>query len=320
MSNFEFHLMLKGSSGMNSFRSYLIRLYIKRKLKKIESMPLAKKREFMDKNAKIFPIANTVRCESVIISGRKSEWLIPKDEDTNSAILYLHGGAYTAGSLDSHRGLASRIAKTSKVRVLLIDYRLAPEFPFPAALEDSIQAFKWMQKNRGITANRIIVMGDSAGGGLALCTAIRLRNLVLDLPRALICLSPWTDLSLSGESIQKLMHADPFFSSTVHIKESASAYAGTESLQHAEISPLFATLNGLPPIFIQVGSDEILLSDSVQFSAAARCAGVNVQVDIWPGMWHVWQGMCDLMPESRQAIEFIGHLVANQLSDLKSHI
>ena len=149
MSNFEFHLMLKGSSGMNSFRSYLIRLYIKRKLKKIESMPLAKKREFMDKNAKIFPIANTVRCESVIISGRKSEWLIPKDEDTNSAILYLHGGAYTAGSLDSHRGLASRIAKTSKVRVLLIDYRLAPEFPFPAALEDSIQAFKWMQKKQG---------------------------------------------------------------------------------------------------------------------------------------------------------------------------
>lgn len=294
---------------MPSFRSHLIRYYIQKALRKADRLSLAERRTLMDKNSTRFGLAKGVRLQPVVVGHRPAEWLVPDSETTDSAVLYLHGGAYTVGSLDSHRGLASRIAKACQTRVLLLDYRLAPEHPFPAALDDSLEAFEWIQQELGLDAEQIVVMGDSAGGGLTLATAIRLRDDCKPLPKALICLSPWTDLSFSGATIASMIGRDPFFSNIRRLEQCVLSYAGSHPVRRPEISPLFADLRGLPFTFIQVGSDEILLSDSEEFAKAAKNAGVDVQLDVWPGMWHVWHAFCDWMPESRAAIETIGRVV-----------
>lgn len=294
---------------MPSIRSHLIKLYLKRTLRKSEHAPLDERRAQMNRNADRFKNAKGVSRRSVDVGGRPGEWLIPERTSADAAVLYLHGGAYTVGSLDSHRALASHIASAARVSVLLLDYRLAPEHPFPAALEDAVRAFSWIQETLAIGAGRIVVMGDSAGGGLALATALRLRDTERDGPRALICLSPWTDLSLSGESVKTLIGKDPFFPNTLRIQEAARSYAGGHALRHPEISPRFANLEGLPDLYIQVGTDEIVLSDSLDLAESAKRAGVTAQVDLWSGMWHVWQIFCDRMPESRRAIERIGRQI-----------
>jgi acetyl esterase/lipase len=228
--------------------------------------------------------------------------------------LYLHGGAYVSGSLKSHRTLASHIAKVSQVRVLLLDYRLAPEHPFPAALDDALAAFVWIQRELGVQPNRIVIAGDSAGGGLSLATVLRLRDIGHPLPRALVALSPWTDLTFSGESFERLRHKDPFFPTAERLQQAALAYAEQTPLNHPYISPRLADLRGLPDIYIQVGSDEALLSDSVDLANAAINAGVAVRIEEWPGMWHVWQAFCGWMPESRDALNRIGRYINHALT------
>lgn len=287
---------------------------LKRVLRKGSSLSLQERRADMDRNAKRFKDAAGVACQNVNINRRAAQWLIPDGAMADTAVLYLHGGAYTVGSPNSHRALASHIAKASQVRVLLLDYRLAPEHPFPAAVEDALNAFAWMQRTLKLYANRIIIAGDSAGGGLTVATALRLRDTGLTLPRALVCLSPWTDLTLSGETVNRLSHKDPFFPTPDRLKEAASAYAAKRSLSTPEISPLFADLRGLPELYIQVGSDEILLSDSLELAKAAKKAGVHVRIEEWPGMWHVWQVFCNLMPESREAISKIGNNIRTALA------
>lgn len=294
---------------MPSIRSHLIKLYLKRTLRKSERSSLGERRAQMSRNAGRFKNAKGIFHRSVDVNGRPGEWLVPEQASTDTAVLYLHGGAYTVGSLDSHRALASHIASAARVSVLLLDYRLAPEHPFPSALEDALGAFTWIQETLAIGANRIVIMGDSAGGGLTLATALRLRDTKRDMPRALICLSPWTDLTLSGESVRNLIGKDPFFPNTVRIQEAALSYAGGHALTLPEISPRFASLEGLPDLYIQVGTDEIVLSDSLDLAESANRAGVTAQVDVWPGMWHVWQIFCDMMPESRRAIERIGRQI-----------
>lgn len=291
---------------MPSIRSHLIKFYIKRALRKAESLGTSDRRAQMDDNARRFKNATSVSCQKVDVDGLAAEWLSPEGAPADAAVLYLHGGAYTVGSCDSHRALASHIAQASQTRVLLLNYRLAPEHPFPAALDDAVRAFTWIGQTLALEASRIVVMGDSAGGGLSIATALRLRDTGNPLPRALICLSPWSNLTLSGASVGQLLGKDPFFSSTDRIRESAKAYAGGHSLSHPEISPLFASLSGLPELHIQVGAQEILLSDSLDLIESAKQFGVTTTLEVWPGMWHVWQIFCDLMPESRHAIMQIG--------------
>ncbi|PJE43118.1 MAG: alpha/beta hydrolase [Pseudomonas sp.] len=300
---------------MPSIRSFLIRLYIKHSLKKIAGLSFLEARKLRDESGDIFKIAPGVSKVDILINTFKAEWLIPDNEISDSAILYLHGGAYVLGSLRTHRGLASHIAKAGRTRVLLIDYRLAPENPYPAALDDALTAYKWIQETTGLPTNRIIIAGDSAGGGLALATAIRLRESGQALPRALICLSPWTDLTFSGTSINSQLKQDPFFSSTDQLQMAASAYAGEHDLSNPEISPRLANYQGLPEIFIQVGSDEILLSDSIDLVSIAQKSGTKISVDVWPGMWHVWQVFHGVMPESKKAIESIGEKIKFFLDD-----
>ncbi|MCP1479089.1 alpha/beta hydrolase [Pseudomonas chlororaphis] len=299
---------------MASIRSHLFKYYIKRRLRKAEAQSLLQRRSTMDKNIKRFKNAKGIAYQSVDVNGRPGEWLIPEHATTDAAVLYLHGGAYALGSLDSHRSLASHIAHASGTRVLAVDYRLAPEHPFPAALDDAVAAFNWIAQNTAIEPKRIIAMGDSAGGGLAIATALRLRDTNQPLPGAIICMSPWTNLNLDGPSVNQLMGKDPFFASTDHLHEAASQYAVDYALNHPEISPLFARLEGLPAIHVQVGELEILLSDSLDLVAAAQRAGVAATVDVWPGMWHVWQAFCDKMPESKKAIKELGARVKASLS------
>lgn len=292
--------------AMPSIRSHLLKVLLKRRLRKGKALSLDDLRASMDRNGDRFKTAAGVTWEKVNVGERTAEWLTPSESIKDAAILYLHGGAYVVGSPSSHRALASNIARSTKARVLVLDYRLAPEHPYPAALDDAMCAFAWIQRTLKIAANRIVIMGDSAGGGLALATTVRLRDRGHKLPGALVALSPWTDLSVSGETTTSLCHKDPYFPTADRLKDAAAAYATTHPIDHPEISPLRADLHGFPPIYIQVGSDEVLLSDSVELAKAARAAGVFVKLEEWPGMWHVWHAFCHWMPESRDAIKRIG--------------
>lgn len=246
------------------------------------------------------PKGVTVR--SVRAGGVHAEWVEPVGADPQKAVLYLHGGGYCTCSLDTHRGLAARLSLGSGSRLLLVDYRLAPEHPYPAALEDALASYHWLL-SEGISPARTVIAGDSAGGGLTLSTAISLREVGDPLPAALTLISPWTDLTFSGESIRTLAAVDPVLK--VGGTPLVDHYTGQHDPANPLISPLFADLRRLPPLFIQVGSDEILLSDSTRLAEKARLSGVDVSLEIWPGMWHVFQVFAPYVPEAQKAIDQI---------------
>ncbi len=190
------------------------------------------------------PKGVTVR--TIQAGGVHAEWIEPVGIETQKVVLYLHGGGYCICSLDTHRGLASRLALACQARVLIIDYRLAPEHPFPAALEDALTAYQWLI-DQGIPANQIVIGGDSAGGGLTLATVLSLRDAGQSLPKALFLLSPWTDLTFSGESVRTRKELDPIFGGEGNRLEFAPSYLGVNDPSNPLISPLFADVHGLPP-------------------------------------------------------------------------
>lgn len=243
---------------------------------------------------------------SVQARGVHAEWVESSRQATTRVILYLHGGGYCFCSPNTHRGLAARLAMAAQARALLVDYRLAPEYPFPAALEDALASYFWLL-DEGIAPNCIVIAGDSAGGGLTLATAVRLRDDGAPLPAALVCISPWTDLTFSGESIRALADVDP----VLRWRELPSVryYTGDYPPDHPLISPLFADLSALPPTLIHVGSREILLDDSRRLAAKMKAAGVDVTLEIWPGMWHVFPIFAPFVPEAEQSIAKIGAFI-----------
>lgn len=299
---------------MPSMRSHLLKFFMKQMLKRNAATNVAERRIGIDNNVRLFRMAKGVTSQKVNVAGRPAEWILPPQAITHAVALYLHGGAYTIGSLDSHRSLVSYIARESGMRILVLDYRLAPEHPYPAAIDDAIQAFDWLQLTQGLSAAQIIILGDSAGGGLTLATALRLRDTGQTMPRGLICLSPWTDLTLTRESISCRLDKDPFFSNTKELEQSALSYAGSLPLNHPELSPVYADHQGLPQTYIQVGEDEILLHDSLDLADSMLKANVPVEIEVWPDMWHVWHIFCDWMPESRLAIEKIGARMSAMIS------
>lgn len=257
-------------------------------------------------------IPRGVTVRAVQAGGIHSEWIEPIGTDLQKVILYLHGGGYCIGSLETHRGLASRLALASQGRVLIIDYRLAPEHPFPAALEDALAAYRWLL-SQGVPANQIAIGGDSAGGGLTLASVLSLRDAGQPLPKALFLLSPWTDLTFSGDSFRTRKNLDPIFGGEGNRLEYAPAYLGSQDRSNPLISPLFADLHGLPTTLIHVGSDEILLDDSVRLEEKLKAAGGNVRLDVWTGMWHVFQVFAPYVPEAQQAIDQVGGFVCEQI-------
>lgn len=239
-------------------------------------------------------------------------WVQHRDSDARRVMLYLHGGGYTLGSPQTHQGLASHLAAATRGHVVLPDYRLAPEHPYPAALEDAVAAYRALLDR--FKPAHIVLGGDSAGGGLALCTAIALREAKLPMPAALLLISPWTDMSLSGDTITSKADVDPMLSRQWLLR-AAEAYRGGLPVSDSRLSPLNALLDGLPPMLIQVGSDEMLLSDSQRLAARARAVGVDVRLQIEDGLWHDFQVHAGVLDAADAAIRRISDFV-NETSPL----
>ncbi len=221
---------------------------------------VVEQRSNQEKLARFNYFPKGISCQPAQIGALEAEWVRPASPD--GTVLYLHGGAYCLGSIKTHRMLAAALADGANMQVLMIEYRLAPEFPFPAALDDAVAAYLWLMEN-GSSPTRILIAGDSAGGGLALATLLKLRDEGQPLPAGGILLSPWTDLTMSGDSAATKASLD-FILNADHLSRMAQLYAGEASLQNPLISPLFSDLTGLPPLLIQVGTDEILLDDSLR--------------------------------------------------------
>lgn len=250
-------------------------------------------------------------CMPVDANGVPAEWIATSEAAPERVVLYFHGGSYNSGSLNSHRSLVANIAKTAGVRILNVDYRLAPEHPFPAAVEDAVTAYQWLLKNN-ISPSQIIAAGDSAGGGLALALLLSLRDAGEHMPAAAVCLSPWTDLSCTGNSWKANAKKD-FMLSLDLLLQSAQLYLGNSDPRSPLASPLYADLKGLPPVLIQVGSDEMILSDSTNFAEQARAQGVDITLEIWEGMQHEWQFAANLLPEGKRALDHIGQYIKNHI-------
>ena len=252
------------------------------------------------------------RYEPFVIDEMKAEWIIAKEKpDTNRVLLYFHGGGYAAGSINTHRNHISQIVMHSGIKALLIDYRLAPEIKFPAPIEDAIMAYEYLLKNN-YRPDRIAFGGDSAGGGLTIATLLSLREQNMPLPKCAICLSPWLDLTQSGESQITKEKAEPML-----VKEAlplwTSNYLGNTDPKNPYASPLFADLKGLPPIYIQVGTDEILLDDSTRFYNIAKDTGVNITIDIYEGYFHVFQAFYTVLRKAREANEKLADFMVTQI-------
>lgn len=250
------------------------------------------------------------------INGCPGEWVYDENAQSDRVILYLHGGGYCFGSPKSYRSLAARISRASGARILLPDYRLAPEHRCPSALQDALTAYNFLLESGHLPCN-IIIGGDSAGGGLAVAAAVALRDGKQMLPAALICISPWTDLSCSGKSISAKKGKDPFVTEKF-LRWCGDNYTDSMDCRSPSASPLFANLAGLPPMMIQVGEDELLLDDAVELARNARQAGVTVSLEIWERMWHVWHIFAELIPEADQAIMALGRFAAEKFKNDKN--
>ncbi|HEY6394506.1 MAG TPA: alpha/beta hydrolase [Candidatus Binataceae bacterium] len=257
--------------------------------------------------ANMFPVDPEAKREPVQAGGVKAEWVSTPNADAGRSILYLHGGGYVIGSINTHRSLAARLSRVAKARVLLIDYRLAPEHPHPAAVDDSLAAYRWMLST-GLKPARIAVAGDSAGGGLALATLVAIRDAKLPAPAAGACLSPWVDLEGIGESMTTKAKADPMVQKE-GLLQMAVAYLGGKNPRTPLAAPLYADLTGLPPLLIQVGTAETLLDDASRIAERARKAGVTVTYEPWENMIHVWQIFAPMLDEGQQAIDRIGEFI-----------
>ena len=245
--------------------------------------------------------------EPITLAGRPAERLTPKGAVSAQVVYYMHGGAYLGGSPRTHRGMLAHLAKAANATVIALDYRLAPEHPYPAALDDAVAGWTELLA-QGVKPANLVIGGDSAGGNLALVTAIALRDRGLPLPAGLVLLSPWTGMSSSGVSMGTRAERDRLL--TVRgIDRAAREFANGLPLTDPRLSPLFATREGLPKMLIQVGDDELLLDDSLRLAEAARKAGVDVTVEHKLGLWHVWQVMAGWMPEADQAVAAMGAFV-----------
>jgi len=253
------------------------------------------------------PTINAVRCIRSEIDSIPCEWVIAAGADPELRLLYLHGGGYVSGSGSFYLAMAARLSAAARCVVLLPDYRLAPEHPFPAALEDCIRAHEWLTASGPggpAPAKATFIAGDSAGGGLTLATLLALRDRHAPLPTAGIALSAFADLTLSGESIRSEAAFDPVMSPRC-LPQFVSLYLGDTDVHHPFASPVFGDYTGIPPLLFQVGEHEIIRDDSVRAAAKARAAAVEVTLEIWPGMFHVFQSHEPLLPEGRDAIEHI---------------
>jgi epsilon-lactone hydrolase len=276
------------------------------------SMTIAERRAQYERAERVFPTPADVAIDHVTAPTRPAEWLRPPGARTDAAVLYLHGGGYVIGSPRSHRHLAAAIARAAGTAALLLDYRLAPEHPFPAALDDAVAAYQWLL-GRSLAPRRIVVAGDSAGGGLTVATLLAARERGLPRPAAGVCISPWVDLTCSGATYATKATVDPIVTRQ-SVNMMAEAYTGGRDFKAPLVSPLYADLRDLPPLLVHVGSDEVLLDDALGLAERARAAGVDVTLEEWPAMIHVWHWFLPMLAEAERAIGVIGRFVRDRIA------
>jgi monoterpene epsilon-lactone hydrolase len=237
--------------------------------------------------------------------------IITRASRSDRHVLFLHGGAFVTGSSSLYRHLTWRLVNAARARLLSVDYRLAPEHPFPAALDDAVAAYRWLLAD-GADPRQVAVMGDSAGGNLAFAMLLKLRDEGLPLPGAAVGLSPWLDLALESPSLKANAEADPMLNADEAPKFVRYYLAGADP-RMPYASPLYGDLSGMPPALIQVGSDEILRDDAVRMADRLRAAGCRAELEIWPRMPHVWHLFATVLPEARRAIERLGTFLQSRL-------
>jgi acetyl esterase/lipase len=243
--------------------------------------------------------------------GVPAEWIDPPGGATDHVVLYLHGGGYIAGSIDSHRNLTGHLARALGCRVLALAYRLAPEHPHPAPVTDAVAAYRWLL-DEGATPEHIVIAGDSAGGGLTVATLLMARDQGLPMPAAAVPISPLVDLEATGASMSTRAAADPMIDRS-QVLEIIQLFIGDGDRRDPYAAPLHGDLTGLPPLLIQVGDAEVLLDDAVRLAAAAEAAGVDTTLEVWPEMVHVFQASAGYVPEADQAVARIAEFSRGRL-------
>ncbi|MCE9645472.1 MAG: alpha/beta hydrolase [Chloroflexi bacterium] len=288
--------------------------FVLRKTIQAKYLTIAEYRANGIKTAKLMgSIPKGISIDKFEIDGIPTEWISPADANQDKSIIHLHGGGYVTGGIDSHQSMCILMAQTLKIKVLLPEYRLAPEHPFPAALEDALKVYRWLLA-QGYQPGNIIISGDSAGGGLSLATVLSLRDSGEPLPAAVVCMSPWADLTLKGKSHITNEKAESILRSDV-LNEWASSYIDAKESDHPLISPIYADFRSFPPLLIQVGSGEVLLDDSLTLAEKTKADGVDVTLKIWDELWHAWQALGDLIPESKKAFEEMSQFVNDKLKE-----
>lgn len=275
---------------------------------RMKPMPVQGARESFDSFAQWIPCPADVKVEKVDANGAKAEWIVAPGAATDRALLYLHGGCFVIGSAESHRETCARISAATDGAVLLVDYRRTPEDPCPAAIEDAVSGFNWLVEKKGIPASRIVIAGESAGGNLTLTAMIVLRDRKQKLPAAGVLFSPWVDLECTGK--------DPEIPDEIlrrpDLRYLACYYLGDLPPRDPMASPLYADLRGLPPLYIHVGSAEVLLDDSHRLVDVARKAGVEVKFDVWDGLFHAF--LLYPLPESADAFQRMAKFIRERIA------
>ena len=259
-----------------------------------------------------FPATEAATVTSVDANGVPGEWVTVPESDSNRRLLYVHGGGYVMGSPVTHRRLCEGIARAGECAVLNLDYRMAPEHVFPAAVDDAMAGLQFMQENGPDgpgAADSVFVGGDSAGGGLMLATLLAARERGVAMPDGGVGISVWSDLAITGESIQTRSGVDPLITDESMVTNMAAMYLGDADPETPLASPLYADYAGLPPLILQVGDHEVLLSDTTRVAERARAAGVEVTEEVWDEMFHVWHAFAPMLPEGQQAIDRIGEFI-----------
>ena len=266
-------------------------------------------REGFDAMLSMNPLPDDVKIEELNIQHINADWVSTPQSDDNRIVLYLHGGGYVIGSNTGYREFAGRLSRAARAKVLLINYRLAPENPFPAAVDDAVMSYRWLLE-QGVSPERIMIAGDSAGGGLTLATLVALRDAGEALPACATCFSPWVDLEGEGDSAQPGAVDDPMVA-LEGLQDMARQYAGTD-LRNPLAAPLYADLSGLPPLLVFVGTREILKDDATRVVDNARAAGVDTTLSVGEGLIHVWQVFP--LPESAESLEQVSEFVGKHIA------
>lgn len=281
--------------------------------KKVE-FDVPRHRRELDRGAWFMPRFRKVAYEKLQVNGLKAEWITPnKVKYPEKVLYYLHGGAYAVCSIETHRRLVARLAYLTGMKALMIEYRMAPEHPFPTAIDDAAGGFNWLLE-QGYSSKNIVIGGDSAGGGLSVTSMLRLRDTQQPLPAFALLVSPWTDLEGTGESNITKDLPDSVLNNPALVWH-GKLYAGKESLRHPMISPIYADLTGLPPLYIVVGEEELIYNDSTRLAEKADACGVNVTLEKWAHMFHVWQVYDFIMPEANASLHEMAKRMQQMLEE-----